>query len=189
METKQKLINAALQVFSQKGYAASTTKDIAREAGVTDGLIYHYFSSKEELLLAVVDQYTLNHGLSDWVTSLKGGGAADMKNMLLLFYRYMMDMLHANEPLIVMFFGESHLNPVIHEKLGEIITRGVEILCQLIKEQATVEEAELRTAIRNTNMAVTMYFLTHDRFHKDREASTVYLKHTVTHLLRSICAK
>jgi TetR/AcrR family fatty acid metabolism transcriptional regulator len=50
-EDKRRLIlDAAVRVFANKGYHASRVGDIAEEAGVAHGLLYHYFRSKEELL-------------------------------------------------------------------------------------------------------------------------------------------
>jgi AcrR family transcriptional regulator len=50
-EDKRRLIlNAAVRVFARKGYHASRVSDIAEEAGVAHGLLYHYFRSKEQLL-------------------------------------------------------------------------------------------------------------------------------------------
>ena len=50
-EDKRRLIlDAAVRVFASKGYHASRVGDIAEEAGVAHGLLYHYFRSKEELL-------------------------------------------------------------------------------------------------------------------------------------------
>src|SRR6266567_3881925 len=54
-DRREQIIDAAMQAFSQKGYARATNKDIAREAGITPGLIYHYFESKEALLQAIVE--------------------------------------------------------------------------------------------------------------------------------------
>src|SRR6476659_3853054 len=50
-EDKRRLIlDAAVRVFARKGYHSSRVGDIAEEAGVAHGLLYHYFRSKEELL-------------------------------------------------------------------------------------------------------------------------------------------
>jgi TetR/AcrR family transcriptional regulator, fatty acid metabolism regulator protein len=50
-EDKRRLIlDAAVRVFARKGYHASRVGDIAEQAGVAHGLLYHYFRSKEELL-------------------------------------------------------------------------------------------------------------------------------------------
>jgi AcrR family transcriptional regulator len=54
-QTRQDLLNAALAVFSRKGYAAARLSDIAQAAGVTRGAIYHHFGGKEELFIALLD--------------------------------------------------------------------------------------------------------------------------------------
>jgi len=47
------ILEAAARVFAQKGYHAATTKEIAAQAGVSEGTIYNYFQSKEDLLLSI----------------------------------------------------------------------------------------------------------------------------------------
>jgi AcrR family transcriptional regulator len=49
-ESKQKILNAALEVFAKHGYHSSSVGLIAKTAGVSQGLLYNYFESKEELL-------------------------------------------------------------------------------------------------------------------------------------------
>jgi AcrR family transcriptional regulator len=53
--TRQNLLKAALVVFSRRGYNATRLEDIADEAGVTRGALYHHFGDKESLFLAVFD--------------------------------------------------------------------------------------------------------------------------------------
>ena len=51
MEDKRRqILAAAVRVFARRGYHGSRVGDIAEEAGVAHGLLYHYFSSKEEVL-------------------------------------------------------------------------------------------------------------------------------------------
>jgi len=53
-EEKRKLIlDAAIRVFARSGYHGSRVGDIAEEAGVAHGLLYHYFSSKEQVLQTI----------------------------------------------------------------------------------------------------------------------------------------
>ena len=54
-DRREQIIDAAMRVFSQKGFTRATNKDIAREAGITPGLIYHYFESKEAVLKAIIE--------------------------------------------------------------------------------------------------------------------------------------
>jgi TetR/AcrR family transcriptional regulator, fatty acid metabolism regulator protein len=51
------IIEAALKVFSSKGYADTRMADIAREAGMSYGLIYHYYENKEKLFDAIVEDW------------------------------------------------------------------------------------------------------------------------------------
>ena len=52
-DKRRLLLEAAVRVFARKGYHAARVGDIAEEAGVAYGLLYHYFSSKEEVLRSV----------------------------------------------------------------------------------------------------------------------------------------
>ena len=52
-ERRQQILEAAVRVFARSGYHTSRVGDVAAEAGVAHGLVYHYFSSKEALLDAV----------------------------------------------------------------------------------------------------------------------------------------
>lgn len=54
-DRREQIIDAAMRVFAQKGFTRATNKDVAREAGITPGLIYYYFESKEALLMAIVE--------------------------------------------------------------------------------------------------------------------------------------
>ncbi|KUH97001.1 TetR family transcriptional regulator [Mycolicibacterium acapulense] len=55
--TRSLLLDAAENVFAEKGFTAATVDDIAYEAGYTKGAIYKHFATKEELFLAVSDRY------------------------------------------------------------------------------------------------------------------------------------
>lgn len=54
-DRRDQIIDAAMHVFAQKGFSKATNKDVAREAGITPGLIYYYFESKEDLLKAIIE--------------------------------------------------------------------------------------------------------------------------------------
>jgi TetR/AcrR family transcriptional regulator, fatty acid metabolism regulator protein len=52
-DKRRQLLDAAVRVFARKGFHASRVGDIAEEAGVAHGLLYHYFESKDQVLEAV----------------------------------------------------------------------------------------------------------------------------------------
>ena len=55
-DRREQIMEAALRVFAKKGFAGASNKDVADEAGITPGLIYHYFESKEALLKAIYQE-------------------------------------------------------------------------------------------------------------------------------------
>ena len=55
MSTKEKLQFAALDLFSKKGYAATSVDEIAESVGMKGPIIYKYFKGKEDLLLSLIN--------------------------------------------------------------------------------------------------------------------------------------
>ncbi len=69
--TKENIFQAGLRVFSQKGFAASTIGDIARESKYTRGAIYWHFESKDAIFLELFERIT-SHVLHIIQTSFEG---------------------------------------------------------------------------------------------------------------------
>jgi len=55
-ERKEQIMGAALKVFARRGLAGTKMSMIAHEAGISHGLLYHYFKSKEELFVSLVEE-------------------------------------------------------------------------------------------------------------------------------------
>jgi AcrR family transcriptional regulator len=55
-ERRQAILESAMRVFSQGSYAGATTAEIAREAGVTEPVLYRHFASKRDLYFACLDE-------------------------------------------------------------------------------------------------------------------------------------
>ncbi|HOK23721.1 MAG TPA: helix-turn-helix domain-containing protein, partial [Candidatus Hydrothermia bacterium] len=66
IDTKQKILRAARDVFGKKGFYETRMEDIATEAGIAKGTLYIYFPSKEELY-----ECLLREGLKDAVKKIK----------------------------------------------------------------------------------------------------------------------
>lgn len=56
MLSKEKILNAAGEVFAQKGFDVATMQDIMEKCGLSKGAIYHHFKSKEEIMQALGDR-------------------------------------------------------------------------------------------------------------------------------------
>ena len=56
LEKRARIVNAAVDIFAEKGFRTARVADIARLAGVADGTIYLYFKSKEEILISIFEE-------------------------------------------------------------------------------------------------------------------------------------
>ena len=134
-KTRERLINAAIEVFSAKGFMGASTREIARVADVNEVTLFRHFQNKEQLLGAVAQHITalkleaLSHQ-DEWTQDL----AID-----LLHYAQLHDqMLEENEALIRMFIGEAQRHPAealqvfqdaflpLREKLMAYLRSGIE---------------------------------------------------------------
>ncbi|KPV59978.1 TetR family transcriptional regulator [Paenibacillus sp. A3] len=184
LETKGKLIDAALQTFSRKGFSESTTKDIAKEAGVTDGLIYHYFQSKEDLLWAILDKYTLLHSIRQALAAMDK--QASLEHNLTAYFQTLFRNLREQQDLIVMCFGEAQRNPEVRARVEEIIRTGVELLHSFVAPLVRLDPQELLVAIRNVQTSMVFYFLMTARFTDDDTQSTEYIRTSVKQFLKIV---
>ncbi len=57
IQTKEKILDAALELFCEKGYYKTTTNEIAQRAGVSIGSLYSYFKDKDTVFLEILEKY------------------------------------------------------------------------------------------------------------------------------------
>lgn len=88
--TRQALLDAALQVMSRRGYAATRLDDIAAAARVTRGAIYHHFGSKLELVTALIEDTSAVSSRAVSQSIAEGGGFLEIAGRVL---RYTLDLL------------------------------------------------------------------------------------------------
>ena len=112
--TRARILKAATEVFAQEGLQRATTREIARVAGVNEVTIFRHFSSKEQLLSAVIQQATalqaeaLTHQ-DEWTQNL---------NIDLAHYAHLYNhMLEEQEALIRTFIGEAHRHPEAYRQV------------------------------------------------------------------------
>src|SRR5688500_4552485 len=56
-KSRSHILDAALKLFSHRGYGATSVRDIAEEAGLSKGNVYHHFPDKEAIFRALIDRY------------------------------------------------------------------------------------------------------------------------------------
>jgi AcrR family transcriptional regulator len=133
-DKRQQLLGAAVRVFARKGFHASRVGDIAEEAGVAHGLLYHYFKSKDQVLEAVFhDNWSLLVARIESVEETDESAADQLRHISAIILR---TWLHLPDVVrvVIQEFGRS---PELAERIGEltlpidaiqrVITRGIEI--------------------------------------------------------------
>lgn len=131
-EKKSLIMNTALELFAVNGYHATTISSIARSAGISKGLLYNYFESKDELIRAI-----LFNGLEsiDKIFDSDNDGVLtreEMEYFLDQFFKFMKDDLHFWK-LYFTLFVQPPVIELINERFQEVIQKAVEILTGFFK--------------------------------------------------------
>ncbi|OBH00988.1 hypothetical protein A5696_14895 [Mycobacterium sp. E2699] len=149
---RDELIAAALAVFAHKGVDGASIKDIARAAGVTPGLLYHYFDSKEDLVTAVLAE----RGFMPQLQALLGEHADQPATVVLpRLIRAFDETLAANADLVSLFFSASHAGTA----LQDFVSTGQHLLQSYLKSRVTAGELRpglLEAAARTLFAAVAI---------------------------------
>lgn len=89
---RQQLIRTAVRLFSRRGFAGTTTRTIAREAGVTEAVIFQHFATKEALYADIIDFKASGSGAATWLEEMQGAFAkGDDAAVIQVFVRRLLD--------------------------------------------------------------------------------------------------
>tara|TARA_Y100001934_G_C12190587_1_gene696187 strand:- start:405 stop:980 length:576 start_codon:yes stop_codon:yes gene_type:complete len=116
-QTRQQILMAGLKAFAEKGYTAASMAYIAKEAGVSKGLSYHYFSSKEDLLHGIFEMLVaVGEGMEDQIT---GKSPKEQLRLTVEMGFQFMD----EQRDIVRFMTAIAIQPEVTARLKELITK------------------------------------------------------------------
>jgi len=150
-EKRRLLLDAAVRVFAQKGFHTSRVGDIAEEAGVAHGLLYHYFSSKDEVLETIFRE---NWGVL--VERLNGVEESDesasdqlrhVAAIVLRTWRHQPDVVRV-------LVREIARSPEVQERIGELV-KPIEAIRRIIERGR--ESGEFRADLDPALAAVVFY--------------------------------
>jgi AcrR family transcriptional regulator len=111
LTTKERIIDAAVMLFSQKGYDTVSMRDIAREVGIKAASIYNHFSSKRDILTGIYDFYHVVHQAA----------MPDLNKLL--------PMLETEPVYNVLAKLSYHFPPHLQDKMDRILLIGSQRLC------------------------------------------------------------
>ncbi len=133
-ERRRQILDAALTIFSCKGFHATNVSDVAAQAGVSQGTIYWYFDSKEELFTAAMLSVFADFG-QETLASLEACETAAEK--LRALGRRMEDFVGRVEGIFIMFLGYWASSPS-REEAGrywvDVLVEYKDIIVDIIEE-------------------------------------------------------
>jgi AcrR family transcriptional regulator len=129
-DRRDDILKASLHLFAEKGFHGTSMRDIAREADITEGLIYHYFASKRDLFRAIIEE----HSFLPLLRTLPDlAGQLDLRALLIVLARGFFDVLRQNTELTRLLLQEVQVFPEEKEAffadaVGESISELAKIL-------------------------------------------------------------
>lgn len=109
---RNQILDAATRAFAEKGFHRATIKDIARMAGIADGTIYTYFSSKTDVLLAIL--HRLNES-TEREQQFALGSEQDFRAFFIVYLRQRMSLLWPNAEVFRVVLSEMLVNRELRE--------------------------------------------------------------------------
>ena len=137
---KSAILYAAGRLFAEKGYHRTTTKDIAEASDVSEGTIYNYFVSKEDLLFGIMTELTETERLGEqFQTSYLDGP----REFLLTMLQQRHDFLQKNGDMFQAVLSEILVNPELRRRYyEELIIPSQELLEKHLRER--IEMGQIR---------------------------------------------
>ncbi|ODA42855.1 TetR/AcrR family transcriptional regulator [Desulfosporosinus sp. BG] len=149
LNTEDKILNASIVLFSQKGFNAVTTKEIAKKAGVSEMTLFRHFESKQNLFEKAFDKFVF----SPKFRALYDGLEWDLERDLNKICSSYQDTLYRNQKIILMHFKNDELNPNFDATLFDFPNEFRKLLGYYF------EEMKNRGAIRENPETLAMSFL------------------------------
>ncbi len=152
------LLQAALDLFSTQGYAGTTTRAIAERSGVTEAILYRHFATKQDLLRAVVEQYSPRPLFAPPPVSVQ---ILPIRAALELLVTLYLDTFWANRAFMLMVFTTPRREQAaLAEIHAEFHDQGVG-LCRLLQERSDRHELrpDIATVATDVIAAATGGFL------------------------------
>ena len=151
---RRQILETALRLFARQGFDGTSTKQIAQAAGIAEGLIFHYFPTKEHLLTAMLETHHSYRGeLRGLLESAKGRPAAEVLHQLAT---ESLARFRREAELTLVIFNTAQTNPKVGTVLRRLIAEeGVAGLSTYLRTR--IEAKELRTDLSVENSALMFY--------------------------------
>ena len=152
-ETRRaQFVDSALEVFAAQGFDGTSVKDLAEAAGATQGLLYHYFPSKEALLEATLERHYFLPELRRIAAPESDRPAAEV---LLELARGFARVLDAHRSVVQLMLREAPSNATVRQRLDRGREEGVRLVADYLASR--VEAGELRPHDSDSSARLLFY--------------------------------
>ncbi len=163
-ETKGKLIRSAAEIFAQKGYAASTTREIADSAGVSEAVLFKYYKNKKGLLhetvLDFIEQISLDSVFESVDEIVKNNKKMPTEDLLRKLFKDRYNMIEKNFQMFKMLVIEIQYHEDVRyifiEKVMVRIVHYAKVMSSLLEERDDIRSDLDYTAIIRSFMGVVL---------------------------------
>lgn len=135
-EKQINILISAIELFSEKGFEATTTSEIAKKAKVAEGTIFHYFKTKKELLLAVPScllKMPISKDFIDDINSTFENEHEKFEDFLRSIINNRKTFAIENTQILKVLFQEVAFHPELRDKiLGNVLTPIIEKIIKII---------------------------------------------------------
>lgn len=130
---RQQIIDGAVQVFAKKGFHRATTRDIAAAADVAEGTIYNYFASKDDLLIAIMEQMS---DLGGREAVLEQALAVPLPDFFRVFFQQRIRDLGDQYDMLLAILPEILSDPVLRQRyMSDFLVPASEMLERHLKQR------------------------------------------------------
>jgi AcrR family transcriptional regulator len=188
-ERRLQILDVALAEFASRGFKGTSIKDISQTAGISAGLMYHYFKSKQDLLEATVKYHSFLPQMRQILMEGRGRASSEVFNDLATEFLKLLD---TKAGLVRVFLRELDSNPVVKKTWSNLVHEGVAILKEYIDTQ--VAEGELRphnteVSARSMLGIMIMNHLTQDIFHSYPVKREEFVREVISFMMEGMRAK
>jgi AcrR family transcriptional regulator len=163
---REQILAIALGFFAAQGFDATSTKQIAKEAGIAEGLIFHYFPTKASLLAAILeDRLEGRRAFRRELRSLLEDAASKpASEVLRAVASGWLATLRRDEEIVVVLFTAAQVNPEVRAAWQGLIREGTELLTGYLAARIQAgelrEDLPLETAATMFVSSLMIFFLT-----------------------------
>ncbi len=163
---REEILKTALRLFAAHGFDATSTKQIAREAGIAEGLVFHYFPTKASLLTAILEDRLEGRRAfrSELRPLLEDASERPIAEVLRAVASGWLATLRRDEEIVVVLFTAAQVNPEVWAAWQGLIREGTDLLTGYLAARVEAgelrEDLPLRTAATTFVSSLMIFFLT-----------------------------